>query len=515
MTDQERAGLTVSAVSKAYGPTRALTDVSLFVPRGEVVALVGHNGAGKSTLLRVLSGAERPDHGSISVDSAVVNFNGPADASAVGIECVYQELSLVDELTVAQNLFLGHESANGGILNRREMNRIAAELCAEFGISLRATDRIGDVPVAQRQMVEVARAVNRHAKYLLLDEPTTALEQSQVDHLLDIVRKLAREQKLGVLFVDHKLDEVFAIADHVVALSNGRTVLDGPVIVVDRRAVIQAVVGEETAAELEDVESQKTKRAAAPEFGATVLVAEHVAGPRLSDVSLTVHAGEVLGIYGLVGSGRSRFLRTIYGAEPMDSGSLTLDGAAYTPRRPAHAIKSGVAFVSEERKYDGFIPQLTGRDNVVLPILGRQVRAGLLKWRQLRQSADEALVQVSIRGDTTAPITSLSGGNQQKALFAKAMLQAPLLLLLDEPTKGVDIGAKAEIYRIIETLAREERVAVIVVSSEEEELITVADTITVFRSGTCHGQTFAGDAITPPQLRELAWADERSSSATV
>lgn len=507
MVKQEQLRLSVSAISKAYGRTRALTDVSLIVPRGEVVALVGHNGAGKSTLLRVLSGAERPDSGSISVDSVVVNFSVPADASAVGIECVYQELSLVDELTVAQNLFLGQESTSGGFLNRRQMGQVADELCAELGIAVRSTDLIRDVPVAQRQMVEVARAVNRHAKYLLLDEPTTALEQSQVDHLLELVRKLAREQNLGVLFVDHKLDEVFAVADHIVALSNGRTILDGPAGTIDRRAVIEAVVGEESAAELQEIERHETQLSATPEFGEVRLTAEHIKGPRLTDVSLTVHAGEVLGIYGLVGSGRSRFLRTIYGAEPMDSGTLTLNGARYTPRSPAHAIKSGVAFVSEERKYDGFIPQLTGRDNVVLPILGKHVRVGVLQWRNLRQSADEALAKVSIRGDTSAPITSLSGGNQQKALFAKATLQAPLLLLLDEPTKGVDIGAKAEIYRIIETLAREKRVAIIVVSSEEEELIKVADSIAFFRSGTCDGQTLAGGSVTPVQMRELAWSD--------
>lgn len=512
MVNQEQRRLSISAISKAYGQTRALTDVSLIVPRGEVVGLVGHNGAGKSTLLRVLSGAERPDSGSITVDSAAVNFSGPADASAVGIECVYQELSLVDELTVAQNLFLGQESTSGGFLNHRQMGRAADELCAEFGIAVRATDVIRDVPVAQRQMVEVARAINRHAKYLLLDEPTTALEQSQVGHLLELVRKLAREQNLGVLFVDHKLEEVFAVADHVVALSNGRTVLDGLAGVIDRRAVIEAVVGKEAAAELQEVERHEAQRSAAPEFGEVRLAAEHIGGPRLTDVSLAVHAGEVLGIYGLVGSGRSRFLRTVYGAEPMSFGTLSVNGAVYTPQRPAHAIKSGIAFLSEERKYDGFIPQLTGRDNVALPVLGKYVRAGVLQWRQLHQSADEALAKASIRGDTSAPIASLSGGNQQKALFAKATLQEPLLLLLDEPTKGVDIGAKAEIYRIIETLAREKRVAIIIVSSEEEELITVADTITVFRSGTCDGQTFARDAITPVQLRELAWADAHSSS---
>ncbi len=514
MNDLTTAGLAVSSISKAYGSTRALSDVSLFVPPGEVVALVGHNGAGKSTLLRALSGAERPDQGTITVNGVHTNFAQPSDASAAGIACVYQELSLVDQLTVAQNVFLGHERTDKGVLSLREMNRVTQELCDRFGINARPTDQVGSVPVAQRQMVEVARAVNRGSKYLLLDEPTTALEQEQVEHLLEIIRKLTTEQGIGVLFVDHKLDEVFAIADHVVGLANGRIVLDGPAGVVDRKAVIDAVVGERTAEQLERVETSPTRRARpASEFGPPMLVADHVGGARLTDISLSVRAGEVLGIYGLVGSGRTRFLRTVYGAEPFSSGSLLLNGESFSPKRPRHAITSGIAFVSEERKFDGIIPQLSGEDNVVLPILDRFVRAGILNWKRLHMSAEEALSRVSIRGDVRGPISALSGGNQQKTLFAKAALQAPLLLLLDEPTKGVDIGAKAEIHGIIQSLARETGVAVIVVSSEEEELITVADTIAVFRAGTCDGATFENGSVSPQQLRELAWADADARTA--
>jgi ABC-type sugar transport system ATPase subunit len=502
------AGLAISSISKSYGSTRALTDVSLFVPPGKVVALVGHNGAGKSTLLRALSGAERPDQGTIAVDGIHTNFAQPSDANAAGISCVYQELSLVDQLTVAQNIFLGYEKTGGGVLSLREMNRITQELCDRFGIAARPTDLVGNVPVAQRQMVEVARAVNRGSKYLLLDEPTTALEQEQVEHLLAIIRKLTAEQGIGVLFVDHKLDEVFAIADYVVGLANGRIVLDGPAGVVDRKAVIDAVVGERAAEELERVETSVVRKARpASDFGPPILVADNVGGARLTNINLSVRSGEVLGIYGLVGSGRTRFLRTVYGAEPFSSGSFTLNGKPFWPKRPQHAITAGIAFVSEERKFDGIIPQLSGEDNVAMPILDRYVKAGVLNWKRLHGSANDALRQVSIRGDVRGPISALSGGNQQKALFAKAALQAPLLLLLDEPTKGVDIGAKAEIYGIIENLAHQKGVAVIVVSSEEEELITVADTITVFRAGSCDGAAFANSSVTPQQLRELAWAD--------
>ncbi|MCS5720637.1 sugar ABC transporter ATP-binding protein [Herbiconiux sp. CPCC 203407] len=523
-------GLLVDGISKSYGPTNALTDVSLAIRPGRVTALIGHNGAGKSTLLRSLSGAEVPDSGSIRIDGEAQSFTGPRDASTAGIACVYQELSLVDQLTVAQNIFLGQEQVSGGVLSRRQMNRRADELCAEYGITARATDLISSLPVAQRQMVEVARAINQKAKYILLDEPTTALEEQQVEHLLGIVRRLVDEQGIGVLLVDHKLDEVFAVADHVIGLSGGRIVLDGSVEDVDRAAVIEAIVGDhgsgpvDTAAvaaivgdglgetSLESVETV-SEAARAREFGAPVLEATGLSGNNLHGVDLTVHAGEILGIYGLVGSGRTRFLRTVYGAFPLAEGSLKLLGKPFRPKSPAQAIKAGVAFLSEERKFDGFVPQMSSIENVVLPVLGKYIRGGVLRWRALKGSADDVLSQVSIRGQVSAPITSLSGGNQQKALFARATLQAPLLLLLDEPTKGVDIGAKREIYGIIRTLAAEKNVAVIVVSSEEEELTELADSIAVFRGGSCDGVVYPRSSVTAAQLRELAWADASPASA--
>ncbi|MDQ4501285.1 sugar ABC transporter ATP-binding protein [Sinomonas sp. ASV322] len=515
------AGLMVTSISKTYGQTKALTDVSLAIEPGRVVALIGHNGAGKSTLLRALSGAEVPDTGSIVVDGAADQFLSPADATAVGIACVYQELSLIGELTVAENLFLGTEETTGPLLNRKEMNRRADELCKEYGIPARGTDLVSRLPVAQRQLLEVVRGINRNAKYLLLDEPTTALEQEQVENLLDIIRRLTAERGLGVLLVDHKLDEVFAIADHIVGLSNGRIVLDSPADTVDRLKVIDAIVGDHATVDdslfshaelsVEDLEvMDEAKRE--DRFGDVVLAAEHLSGNGLAGVTLDVHAGEVLGIYGLIGAGRSRFLRTVYGAEPVAHGSLSLLGRPYAPKQPSDAIASGVAFLSEERKSDGFIPQMSSVDNAVLPVLGRYMKSGILNWKALRGSAREILSQVTIRGDISNPITSLSGGNQQKALFARATLQGPKLLLLDEPTKGVDIGAKREIHRIVKKLAREQNVAVIVVSSEEEELTMLADTIVVFRHGSCDGVAYPRSGITPAELRELAWAETKESA---
>jgi ABC-type sugar transport system ATPase subunit len=501
-------GLVASAISRSYGSTKALGGVDLVVKPGQIVALIGHNGAGKSTLLRILSGAERPDDGTIVVDGLAVSFAKPGDATSVGIATVYQELSLVDQLTVAQNIFLGRELRAAGVLDRHRMNSMTDELCETFGIGVSATDVVSGISVASRQMVEVARAISRGSKYLLLDEPTTALEGGQVEHLLRIVKQAADDRGIGVLLVDHKLDEVFAVADHIVGLANGRVVLNGSAAVVDRKAVIAAVTGDEATGAHASAHGASGPTAHVPrEFGAPVLVADRVSGPRLAEVSLEVRAGEILGIYGLVGSGRTRFLRTVYGAEPMTSGSLVLAGKPYAARNPRSAIKNGIAFVSEERKFDGFIPQFSAESNVVLPVLGRFVKMGLLNWRRLRLTADEALTRVSIRGNVSAPIATLSGGNQQKALFAKASIQAPSLLLLDEPTKGVDIAAKAEIHALIAAMAHDAGAAVIVVSSEEEELVAVADTITVFRSGTSDGATLSRGTVTPGQLRQLAWAD--------
>jgi ABC-type sugar transport system ATPase subunit len=514
MTDN--SGLVVTDISKTYGATRALSNVSLRVRPGEVVALIGHNGAGKSTLLRSLSGAEVLDKGTITVDGDASAFSSPKDASDAGLACVYQELSLIDQLTVAENVFLGRERQHGLLLSRKEMQRVTDDLCREYGIAARANDPLGNLPVAQRQLLEVARAIYHDAKYLLLDEPTTALEEQQVQDLLAIIRRLASEKRVGVLLVDHKLDEVFAVAHRIVGLSNGRIVLDGDVNEIDRQAVVDAIVGDHEVEVSEIVgdgaHPRRVKTASEDElqhtFGARVLEAHDIRGNGLDGVNVTVHEGEILGIYGLIGSGRSRFLRTIYGAEPLAQGELRLSGHSYVPRRPGHAVREGVAFLSEERKSDGFIPQMSSIDNAVLPILGRHVTAGLLDWKKLRGAANDVLLsQMTIRGDINAPITALSGGNQQKALFARATLQAPRLLLLDEPTKGVDIGAKQEIYGIIRSLAREKNVAIIVVSSEEEELTALANTISVFRKGSCDGTVFAKNAVSPAQLRELAWGD--------
>lgn len=511
MTETTTRSFTADSVSKRYGQTLALDDVTVTLVPGRVAALVGHNGAGKSTLLRLLAGVEGPDAGALLLDGVPRHFSAPADALAAGVACVYQELRLVNQLTVAQNVFLGHEIHRRGRLDRAEMNQRTAELCREYGVTAAPTARAGELPVAQRQMIEVIAALNRDARYLLLDEPTTALEADQVGQLLDTVKRISRERDMGVLLVDHKLDEVFSVADHIIGLSNGRVVLSGAAQSVSRDDVVRAIVGESASAEGMALERQSARpfTRASTHLGqpreTIVLDAEHVAGGRLTDVTLQVRAGEVLGLYGLVGSGRSRFLRTVYRAERLTTGTLTLLGAAYAPTSPARAIRSSVAFLSEERKADGFVPEMSARQNVPLPVLDRYSRAGALQRGRIAEAARDALAEVGVRGDITQPITRLSGGNQQKVLFARAVLQRPKLLLLDEPTKGVDIGAKAEIHALIRAMADDGDVAVIVVSTEEEELIGLVDAVCVFKNGSCDGTKYPQGSVTPEALRRLAW----------
>ena len=505
-----QSGLIATGVSKWYGGTRALSDVSLTIRPGRIVALIGHNGAGKSTLLRSLSGAEVPTDGIISIDGRATDFQKPSDAAAAGIACVYQELSLIGELSVAENLFLGAEQLAGPLLDRRAMRAAADALCQEYAIPACGSDAVANLPVAQRQLLEVARAIHRNAKYLLLDEPTTALEQQQIDNLLSIIRKLATERGIGILLINHKLDEVYAVADDIVGLANGRVVLSGDAREVTREHVVEAIVGAGEHTAFEALEHDRRP----PRAGATcdahaptepLLLVRGLAGNNLSGVNLAAAPGEIVGIYGLIGAGRSRFLRTVYGAEPLVEGTMTLHGAPYRPGSPQEAIAAGVAFLSEERKSDGLIPQMSSITNIVVPVLDRYTQGGLLRWGALRAAASGVLAGIPVRGDVRAPITALSGGNQQKVLLARAILQDPVLLLLDEPTKGVDIGAKAEIYGIIRAFAQRGR-AVIVVSSEEEELLEVADRIVVFREGACDSEAIPEADLSIGSLRRAAWS---------
>ncbi|MBA3019529.1 MAG: sugar ABC transporter ATP-binding protein [Actinobacteria bacterium] len=490
-------------IRKLFAGVPALDGVDLTVQAGKVTGLVGHNGAGKSTLLKVLSGAYQPDGGDLLIGEEKVSFSSPATAIASGIATVYQELSLLPNLTIAENAFLGRELAKGGRLDKRAMNEATHELITKFAISADPNRRVGDYPVATRQLLEIAIATSRQARFLLLDEPTTSLEGSQVESLLEMVKNLAKDEGLGIVFINHKLDELFAVSDEVVALVNGKVRIQGPTGRVDRAEVIRAIAGSDVG-EVHPPASGKEGGGELPERPIALRV-DHLQSNELKDVTLQAREGSVLGIYGLVGSGRTEFLRTLVGLLRTRNGAMSLYGSTYQPRGVADAQRQGVVYLTEERKIDGIVPALNSITNVVLPVLQQYTRLGLLDHRKLRAVSTDLLTQLGIRGDIHAPVVTLSGGNQQKVLLARALAQRPRVLLLDEPTKGVDIGVKSEIHQLLRKLAHETGLAVVVVSGEEEEILEVADEVVTFTLGTCTGQALPASRLTVQSLRHEAW----------
>jgi ABC-type sugar transport system ATPase subunit len=521
-TSSGAGGLEAVDIVKRYSGVPALAGVSVTLRPGEVVGLVGHNGAGKSTLLKALAGAVRPDEGHLVIDGGAVVLGSPADALAAGISTVYQELSLLPNLSVTQNVFLGRELRGRTGLARQRMRVAARELVERFGLAMDVDRPLGNYPVATRQLLEIAVATHREARFLLLDEPTTSLEGEQIERLLELVRSLAGNSRLGVLLVDHKLDELYAVADRVVALVDGRVRIDAAAEAVSRTDVVRAIAGDEAAEHLKDDADVTGRDSGSPDhvsarIPAVVRSAPQAAGepmlrvtdlrtPVLQGVSLEARAGEILGIYGLVASGRTEFLRALVGLDSIHGGEIRLDGRPYRPQNPRAAEQAGVVYLTEERKVDGIVPQLDSVSNVALPVLRRYTRFGVLDRRAMARESLALLDQLKLRGNRLAPVVSLSGGNQQKVLLARALAQRPRVLLLDEPTKGVDIGVKTEIHRMMRSLAVNEGLTVVVVSSEEDEILDVADDVVVFRAGTCDGTHEPAASLTLAGLRHAAWS---------
>ncbi|WP_164983785.1 sugar ABC transporter ATP-binding protein [Cellulomonas endophytica] len=535
-TGARGSGLAVRDVVKSYSGVEVLHGVSLDVAPGDVVGLVGHNGAGKSTLLRIIAGATRADRGSLTVDGRPAAIGSPRDALAAGIATVYQELSLLPNLTVTQNVFLGDEVTRTGMLRRGAMRDQAAALVEEFGLKVDPDRQLGEYPVATRQLLEIAVAVHRDARYVLLDEPTTSLEGRQVDEFLDTVRELAADKSLGVVLVDHKLDELYRVANRMVALVDGQVRIDAPLDQLSRDEIVVAIAGEEAlpvlgsaavegssggpgapggsggsapVAALHAVPDEEPAHPAVVAGGTRPgrrLEVRGLRGPVVAGVDLVAEPGRVLGIYGLVGAGRTEVLRTLVGLDRMHGGQVLLDGRPYTPRNPAHAQREGLVYLTEERKSDGIVPRLDCGTNVVLPVLGQHRRLGLLDRRALAARSEELMERLRVRGDRRGAVVNLSGGNQQKVLLARALAQNPRVLLLDEPTKGVDLGVKAEIHRLIRSLAHDAGMTVVVVSSEEDEVCEVADDMVVLSQGTSDGRLLPPEERTPAALRRAAWA---------
>ena len=499
---EESTVLVADHLVKMYNNVVVLEDFSIVIRPGEVHALFGHNGAGKSTVIRMLSGTEVPTTGSLEVEGNEVHFKNPLAAQRAGIYTVYQELHLIEEMTVEENVYLGRELHRNGVVDRASMRNATLKLLAEHHSErLHPDTRVKTLPHAQKQLIEIISALHNDARLILLDEPTTALEKEEIDRLLQIIREL-RKKGVSFLFITHKLDEAFAVSDYVHVLRNGKTVMTGAVADISHEQVVRYVIGktlEETKADSFEKVSQVNQTS----VGECLLEMSNVAASGLQDVSLRVHRGEVLGLYGLVGSGRTEVLETIFGVRKVTGGSMTLQGHKYHPKSPAKALESGVRLLTEERKKSGIIPQLDGRINMGLAALNTHQNLGFILKKKLYGAIAEMGQKLSIKGDLNQAVVRLSGGNQQKVLLARWLLLPGDLLLLDEPTKGVDIGVKQEIHGIIRELSQS-GYAVIVVSSEVEEIMEVSNRIAVMVDGRMLDRVFDVADTTEEQLLRRA-----------
>ena len=492
--------LEMEGISKRFGATRALSDVKLTVRSHEIQALMGENGAGKSTLMKVLSGVYQPDSGIIKVDGKPIVINKPADARAAGINLIYQELSVATNLTVAENVFLGSEPrTRWGTADIAEMNRRTEDVLRSLDAPFAATTPARKLSIAQQQQVEIARALIHKGRVLIMDEPTAALSDRETDALFIIVRKL-RDEGIAVIYISHRMAEVNALADCVTVLRDGAYVGELTREELNPGRIVQMMVGRP----LGDFYQHKTGRT----HGKLVLDVDNLAGGKVRPASFKVHAGEVLGLAGLVGAGRTELARLIFGADEKTGGSVRLEGQTVDIKEPLDAIKLHIGYLPEDRKGQGLFLQLSALANTTMNTLKPNSRAGVINHPALRKLTTEAISRLSIKvSGPDGIVGGLSGGNQQKVLLARWLEIHPKVLLLDEPTRGVDVGAKSEIYRIINDLAAS-GVAIVVISSELPEIIGICDRVVVMREGVITGEC-SGEDINQERIMTLATHDVR------
>jgi len=466
--------LSLAGASKAFAGVQALRDVSLDLLAGEAHALVGENGAGKSTLIKILSGVHQPDSGRLSIGGQTVFLSGPADASRRGVAVIYQEPTLFPDLSVAENVFIGRQPLKPGRrIDYRAMNAEVAQVFSRLGVRLDPERIARGLSIAEQQLVEIAKALTRDARVLIMDEPTAALSAVEVQRLFRVVEAL-RAEGAAVVFVSHRLDEVFEICQRVTVLRDGARVLSAPLQGMTTTDLVRAMVGRDVLVEAHEQHAP----------GGAVLEAEHLTREGFFyDVSLEVRAGEVVALAGLVGSGRTEVARAIFGVDRYDVGAVRINGRDLRRGSPSAAMEAGVALVPEDRRQQGLVMDLSIARNIVLASLNVLRRVGVIRARTERRFGTEWADRLQVRySRVSAPVATLSGGNQQKVVLAKWLARRPALLIVDEPTRGIDVGTKAEVHRLISELAKT-GVAVLAISSELPEVLTVADRVLVMREG--------------------------------
>ena len=482
------ARLVLDTATKSFGAVRALVDGSITLLAGEAHALVGENGAGKSTLVKIIGGVHRPDSGTLVIDGEPREFHGPADAQAAGVAIIYQEPSLFPDLTVAENIFIGRQPrGRGRAIDRRAMERDAREIFTSLGVSLDPARPARALSVADQQLVEIAKALSFDARVLVMDEPTAALTTVEVLRLFDVISTL-RERGAAVLFISHRLEEVFACCQRVTVMRDGAFVSTAPIGEVTVDSLIRSMVGRELTALFPKSEIEP---------GEVVL---DVAGLSrqgvFADVSFTVRAGEIVALAGLVGAGRTEVARAVFGIDRRTSGTVALHGKPLPNGDPQAAMAAGIALVPEDRRQQGLVMDLGIDRNVALASLRRLRRFGLIRRAAERRLATTWAGRLQLKyGALRNDVSTLSGGNQQKVVLAKWLAREPVLLIVDEPTRGIDVGTKAEVHRILDDLARR-GTAILMISSELPEVLGMADRVLVLREGRLTAELTRAEADT-------------------
>ena len=498
--------VSMDMITKTFPGVKALDEVSLDLYAGQVTALVGENGAGKSTTVKILTGIYRPDGGTIRIDGEPVSLATPNDASNAGITAIHQETVLFDELSVAENIYIGHAPRTRfGLIDNAEMHRAAANLLTEIGAPFSSHTQLRDLGIANKHLVAIARALSVDARVVIMDEPTAALSHKEIEELYELVETLKSQGK-AILFISHKFDEIFRIADRFTVFRDGAFVSDGMIADIDEDALVTMMVGRSV-----DQIFPSRKH----DVGDEVLKVVGYAHPtEFADITFSLNRGEILGFYGLVGAGRSEFMQSLFGITKPSKGVCRINGNISVIRSPADAVKNGIVYVPEDRGKQGAIIGLPIFQNITLPSLGRTSRNGFLRLAEEFKLAREYSERLDLRAASLdQDVGNLSGGNQQKVVIAKWLATQPQVIILDEPTKGIDIGSKAAVHEFMAELAAQ-GLSVIMVSSEIPEVIGMSDRVIVMRDGLIAAE-LAGNELTPETLVRHAAGIKQSAEGVV
>lgn len=494
--------LSATGICKSFPGARALDGVHIAVRHGRVNALLGENGAGKSTLMNILSGALAPVAGEIHIDGRAVEFRNPLEAQQMGISTIYQELNLIPDMSVAENIFLGREPLGRlGYVDFRQMHANARAVLARMGFDLDPRTRVSRLPVGAQQVVEIAKAISCDARVVIMDEPTSALSEQETESLFRVIKQL-KQNGVGIIYITHKLDELDHIADDVTVFRDGKFVAERPFAEVSKDEIVRMMIGREMSA------SARSAIEPGPEIlrvcNLSLSRAECAGGYGVRDVSFSVHRGEIVGLFGVMGAGRTELLQTIFGLHPNGaSGEIHVAGRQVSISSPSDAIRSGITLAPEDRKLDGLVLLMNVAENVTLSCLRRAATFGMLRPHRERDLVSSLVSRLRVKvSSLNEHVRNLSGGNQQKVVLSKSLATRPVALLLDEPTRGIDVSAKREFYALIDELARD-GLGIVLTSSEMPELLAVADRILVLSEGRVTAE-FAREDATKEKLLSAA-----------